>query len=288
MSDDTSVEAPDITEQADEILTVDDEYYTTDNVALVTGAASGIGRATAITAAANGLTAVATDMDEDGLDDTAAKAEEIGVEGTIQPVVGDLTDDDDIEGIVGEAASHGSIKYLANIAGTQHIDPIEEFPMDQYDMMQQSMLRAALYLSKLCIPHIRDSEDGVGAIGNMSSVHGHYVTADKVAYNIMKFGLRGLSQSIAAEGDGDLRSFSISVPYVKTPMVTGQIADTAEQRGITEEEVVEEVMLGEARVSELMDPVEVANLFIYGWSGHGRFLDGGDLLWDGGYSLTYE
>lgn len=88
----------------------------------------------------------------------------------------------------------------------------------------------------------------------MASVHGHYVTADKVGYNVSKFGLRGLTQSIPAEGGDGLRSFSVSTGYVKTPLVTDQIPDTAEQHGISVGEVIEDVMLGQSRVKEMMDP----------------------------------
>jgi 3-hydroxybutyrate dehydrogenase len=148
------------------------------------------------------------------------------------------------------------------------------------------MLRAPVLLSKHALPHVRAA--GGGAIGNMASVHGHYVTSDKVAYNVVKFGIRGLTQSIAAEGDGTVRGFSVSTGYVSTPLVTGQIPDTAEQRGISEREVVEDVMLGQARTKEMMAPVDVANLFVLGFSKHGRHLNGGDLLFDGGMTVTYE
>jgi 3-hydroxybutyrate dehydrogenase len=121
----------------------------------------------------------------------------------------------------------------------------------------------------------------------MASLHGHIATQDKVAYISAKFGLRGLTKCIAAEGDGTLRSFSVSTGYVKTPLVTNQIPDTAEQRGISEEEVVEDVMLGESRVKEMMEPVDVANLFTFGLSERGRHLNGGDLTWDGGQLSTY-
>ena len=269
----------------EDVLTLDDPHFDGDTVALVTGGGSGIGRATALALAHNGLTAVATDIDEDGLDETVAKHAELDLDGTVETVVGDLTDDADIERAVERAAECGAIRYLANIAGLQTVAPIEEFPMDEYDRMQEAMLRAPLALTKGCLPHMREASGG--AVGNMCSIHGHYVTRDKVAYNMAKFGLRGLTQSIAAEGDGDVRSFSFSTAYVKTPLVTDQIADTAEERGISEQEVVEDVMLGEARVKEMMDPIEVANVFTMGFSEHASHLDGGDLLFDGGYTLTY-
>jgi len=268
------------------VLFVDDDHYGPESVCLVTGGASGIGRATALAMAANGTTVVATDVQESGLAETADRAE--AFEGEVETVVGDLTVDDDLERIVAAAADHGELRYLANVAGLQHIDAIEDFPMDVYDDMHDVMLRAPLALSRLVIPHIRATADGVGAIGNMASAHAHYVTADKVAYNVSKFGLRGLTQSIAAEGGDGLRSFSVSVGYVKTPLVTDQIPDTAEQRGISVDEVVDDVMLGQSRVTEMMDPVDVANLFVFGFSRHAKHLNGGDLLFDGGMTLTYE
>jgi 3-hydroxybutyrate dehydrogenase len=133
------------------------------------------------------------------------------------------------------------------------------------------------------MPHI-----GEGAIGNMSSVHGHYATQDKAAYITAKHGLNGLTKCIAAEGEGTLRGFSVSVGYVLTPLMVNQIEDTANERGISEQEVVEDVMLGQARTKEMMTPAEVANLFVFGFSRHGKHLNGGDLLFDGGYTTTYE
>jgi 3-hydroxybutyrate dehydrogenase len=282
---DESTEATELT--PDDILYVEDDDFTTDNVAIVTGGGSGIGRATAVTLAANGLTAVATDIDEDGLDETVAEAERCDVDGTVETEVADLTEDHDIERVVESAAEYGQVRYLANIAGLQHIDPLDEFPMEKYDLMHDVMLRAPFYLSKLVMPHIRDTDDGVGAIGNMASIHGHIATQDKAGYITSKFGLRGLTQSIAAEGEGTLRAFTISTGYVKTPLVTNQIPDTADERGISEREVVEDVMLGDAKVKQMMEPVEVANLFTLGFSKHGRHLDGGDLTWDGGHLTTY-
>ncbi|MFW5919094.1 MAG: SDR family oxidoreductase, partial [Halanaeroarchaeum sp.] len=224
----------------------------------------------------------------EGLAATVDRGEDLGLDGPVTAVPADLSDVSALDSLVEEAASIGTVRFLANVAGLQHIDPIEDFPLDTYDAMHSVMVRAPLYLSKLVIPHIRETDDEVGAIGNMASVHGHYVTADKVAYNVSKFALRGLTQSIAAEGDGTLRSFSVSTGYVKTPLVTDQIPDTAEQRGISIDEVIEDVMLGQSRASEMMDPVDVGNLFVFGFSEHGRHLNGGDLLFDGGMTLTYE
>ena len=199
----------------------------------------------------------------------------------------DLTRDEDIETAISEAAKIGSVKYLANIAGIQHIDSIDDFPMAKYDQMQALMLRAPFYLSKLCIPHMRKSRDGTGAIGNMASVHAHICTRNKPVYNITKFGLRALSQSISAEGEGLIRSFTLSTGFVKTPLALNQIDAQASQRGISPDEVVRDVMMGSSRIKEMMSPIEVANLFIFGFSRFARYLVGGDLLFDGGMVLTY-
>ena len=270
---------------AEDILILSDESFNIDNVCIVTGAASGIGRAAAVAAAANNLMTVGLDVDEKGGKLTQDMARSLG--GQMIFIQCDLTKDADMDHAVGEAAKLGNIKYLVNVAGIQHIDSIENFPMEKYDFMMRLMVRAPFYLSKLTIPRMRKSPDGKGAIGNMSSLHAHISTVNKPVYNITKFAMRALTQSIAAEGDGWVRSFTVSTAFVKTLLALNQVPAQAEQRGITEEEVVTEVMLGKSRIKELMNPIEVGNLFMFGFSRFGRFLDGGDLLFDGGVVLTY-
>jgi len=272
----------------DDLLLVEDPRFTAETVALVTGAASGIGQATAVALAANGLTVVGADIDAEGLRGTSDLAEDIGADGTIEAVETDLTDDKDIAAVVEAAADLGTLRYVANIAGMQHIDSIAEFPTEKYDLLQNVMVRAPFLTAKESIPHIEATDDGVGAIANMSSVHGHYATERKPAYITAKHAITGLTRSIAAEGNGSLRGFSVSVGYVLTPLMIDQIEDTADQRGLSKQEVVEDVMLGQARTTDLMMPVEVANLFVFGFSSHARHLNGGDLLFDGGYTKTYE
>jgi 3-hydroxybutyrate dehydrogenase len=269
----------------DEILVVKDANFNTDNVCIVTGSGTGIGRATAIAAAVNNLMAVGLDINEKEGKKTQKMARDMG--GQMIFIRTDLSKDEDIEKSIKDAAKLGAIKYLANIAGIQHMNAVEDFPMEKYDLMQRLMLRAPFYLSKLAIPHMKKSKDGTGAVGNMSSVHGHMCTMNKPVYNITKFGLRGLTQSIAAEGGGKVRSFTVSTGFVKTPLALNQIPAQAQQRGITQEEVVRDVMMGRSRVKEMMPPVDVANLFIFGFSHFARYLVGGDLLFDGGMVLTY-
>jgi len=286
MSEEFSLDRPELT--ADDLLVLEDPRFGPETVAVVTGGASGIGRATAVALAANGLTTVAADIDADGLEETASLAADVDAPGEVLPVETDLTDDGDVAAMVEAAAEAGDLRYVANIAGMQHIASVPEFPMEKYDLLLDVMLRAPFLTSKLAMPHIRATEDGVGAIANMSSVHGHYATQDKPAYITAKHGLHGLTRAVAAEGEGGLRSFSVSVGYVLTPLMADQIADTAAERGISEQEVVEDVMLGQARTKEMMTPAEVANLFVFGLSSHANHLNGGDLLFDGGYTTTYE
>jgi 3-hydroxybutyrate dehydrogenase len=281
-----SLEQPELS--TDDVLRTDDEYFDKENVAVVTGAASGIGRATTVALADNGLTVVGTDIDEEGLRETEDVVKEKTQDGEFVPVVGNLAEEGDIVSVVETADNAGNLRFVANIAGMQHISPISEFPTETYDLLQSVMVRAPFLVAKHAMPKILENDDGVGAIGNMSSVHGHYATKDKAAYVTAKHALTGLTRSIAAEGGGTLRGFSVSVGYVLTPLMVNQIQDTAEERGISEQEVVEDVMLGQARTKEMMEPVEVANLFVFGFSEHGRHLNGGDMLWDGGYTTTYE
>ena len=270
--------------EPDDILTLNDPHFKAQNVCIVSGCGTGIGRAVAIAAAANGLTVVGLDIDAEQGEKTGRLAGDMG--GRMTFIHADLTRDEDIQKAVSRAAGEGIIRYLVNVAGIQHIDSVDNFPMEKYDLMQRLMLRAPFYLAKLAIGHMKKEGIG-GVIGNMASVHAHMCTANKPVYNITKFGLRALSQSISAEGGGKIRSFTVSTGYVKTPLALNQIPAQAEQRGITPEAVVRDVMMGRSRVKEMMAPVEVANLFIFGLSRYARYLVGGDLLFDGGMVLTY-
>jgi 3-hydroxybutyrate dehydrogenase len=276
------IKEPEITKK--DILILEDDDFGKKNVCIVSGCGTGIGRAVSIAVAVNGLTVAGLDINETEGKKTVEMVQDLGGE-TMTFIKTDLTDDAQVSAAVETAAGLGQIRYLANIAGIQHIDAVENFPMETYDLMQKLMLRAPFYLSQLVIPHMKQA--GAGAIANMASVHAHICTKNKPVYNITKFGLRALSQSISAEGEGKIRSFTISSGFVKTPLALNQVAAQAKQRGITPEQVVTDVMMGASRVKEMMSPVEVANLFVFGFSRFSKYLVGGDLLFDGGMVLTY-
>ena len=277
------IREPEITKQ--DVLFLDDPGFNQDNICIVTGASSGIGRATAVAVAANDIKTVGLDLDEAGGEKTQDMARELG--GDMVFIKTDLMSDQDIESSVAQAADLGNIRFAANIAGIQHSDSIDNFPMEKYDQMQSIMLRAPFLISKLVIGRMKKSPDGAGVIGNMASIHAHITTLNKPVYNITKFGLRALTQSISAEGEGRIRSFSVSTGFVKTALALKQVPAQAKQRGITADEVVREVMMGQSRVKDMMSPVEVGNLFVFGFSRFAKYLVGGDLLFDGGVVLTY-
>ena len=281
-----SLEPPTLT--ADDLLVLEDEHFDRETVAIVTGAGSGIGRATTLALMANGCTVTGLDIDDDGLNETTERADAFDLDGSHIELTCDLTDDEAVTEAIDTASEHGDIRFLANIAGMQHIASIIDFPMDRFDLMHALMLRAPFFLAQQVMPHIEATDDGRGAIGNMSSIHGHIATTDKPAYIAAKHGLNGLTRSIAAEGDGAIRGFTVSVGYVFTPLMVNQIEATANERGISEQAVVEDVMLGPAKTKRMITPAEVANLFVFGFSSHAEHLNGGDLLFDGGFTTTYD
>jgi 3-hydroxybutyrate dehydrogenase len=238
--------------------------------ALVTGGASGIGRACAVRLSAAGASVVVVDRDADA---AQAVAREVGG----SAVAVDLTDLDAID------ALDLDVDVLVNNAGMQHVAPLHEFPVDRFSYILRLMLEAPFRLVRGALPGMY--ERGWGRVVNVSSVHGLRASAYKAAYVTAKHGLEGLSKVIALEGaEHGVTSNCVNPAYVRTPLVEGQIADQARAHGLTEDQVVEQVMLAPAALKRLIEPAEVADAVAWLCSPAATSVTGSSLVMDGGWT----
>jgi 3-hydroxybutyrate dehydrogenase len=238
--------------------------------ALVTGGGSGIGRAVAVRLAAAGAAVVVVDRD-------AASAERVAAEVGGTAVAVDLTD------LAAVDALDLDVDVLVNNAGFQHVAPLHEFPPDVFSTILRLMVEAPFRLVRGALPSMYDR--GWGRIVNVSSVHGHRASPYKSAYVTAKHALEGLSKVVALEGAAHgVTSNCVAPAYVRTPLVEGQIADQARTHGITEDQVVEQVMLAPAAVKRLIEPAEVADAVAWLCSPSAASVTGTSLLMDGGWT----
>jgi 3-hydroxybutyrate dehydrogenase len=241
----------------------------TGRTALVTGGASGIGRACAARLAAAGAAVTVIDRDE------SVKEVAAGLAGTA--LVADLSDLDDLDRL--DLAAD----ILVNNAGFQHVAPIPEFPPDVFAAILRLMVEAPFRLARTLLPGMY--ANGWGRIINISSVHGHRASAYKSAYVAAKHGLEGLSKVIALEGAAQgVTSNCVSPAYVRTPLVERQIEAQAAAHGIPGDEVVERIMLEPAALKRLIEPEEVAELVAYLCVPEASFITGTSIMMDGGWS----
>jgi 3-hydroxybutyrate dehydrogenase len=238
--------------------------------ALITGGGSGIGRACAVRLADAGADIVVVDRDAE-----AAKTVAAQVGGTAVAV--DLSDLAAVDGL------DLAVDILVNNAGLQHVAPLHEFPVDRFSYILRLMLEAPFRLVRGALPHMY--ERGWGRVVNISSIHGLRASAFKSAYVTAKHGLEGLSKVIALEGaEHGVTSNCVNPAYVRTPLVEGQIADQAKAHGLSEDQVVEQVMLAPAAVKRLIEPSEVAEAVAYLCSPAAASVTGTSLVMDGGWS----
>jgi 3-hydroxybutyrate dehydrogenase len=235
--------------------------------ALVTGAASGIGRAVAERLAGAGAAVTVVDLNGDAAKEVAGA---IGGEA----VQADLADYGALDGLDVDA------DIVVNNAGIQHVAAIEEFAPEKFSMMMRLMLEAPFRLVRKALPGMY--ERGWGRVINISSVHGLRASPYKAAYISAKHGLEGLSKVIALEGGPKgVTSNCICPAYVRTPLVEGQIADQARTRGISEQDVIEKVMLTGPAIKRLVEPEEVAELAAFLCAPEASFITGASLTMDG-------
>lgn len=241
--------------------------------ALVTGAASGIGRACARRLARAGAQVVIADIDAEAAGKTAAELDG-------RAVIADLADPDALDPVL-EAAATADI--VVNNAGFQHVAPIEEFPPETFGRILRLMAETPFRIVAAALPHMYGQ--GWGRVINVSSVHGLRASPYKSAYVSAKHALEGLSKVIALEGaPHGVTSNCINPAYVRTPLVEGQIADQAAAHGIEPEEVVERVMLDRAAIKRLIEPEEVAELVVYLCTPQAAMITGSHLTIDGGWT----
>ncbi|MFC5801846.1 3-hydroxybutyrate dehydrogenase [Streptomyces formicae] len=244
---------------------------------LVTGAASGIGRACALRLVAAGAKVKAVDRQADGLEALLAQSLGLAAAGSLEAHVLDLTDLDAAE----EAAAGTDI--LVNNAGLQLVRPIEEFPPEVFHTVLTVMLEAPFRLIRGALPHMYGQ--GWGRIINLSSVHGLRASAYKSAYVAAKHGLEGLSKTAALEGaPHGVTSNCVNPGYVRTPLVERQIADQAAAHGIPEDRVVADILLKDSALKRLVEPEEVAEAVAYLCTPEASFITGTSLALDGGWT----
>lgn len=248
-------------------------------VAVVTGAASGIGLAISESLAANDYRLVMADVNtEEG----KRQADQLGA----YFVHADLTDRMACRGLINAAiAEYGSIDILVNNAGVQHVSPIENFPEDKWDLIISLMLTAPFLLTRYAWPHMQKA--GWGRVINISSVHGIRASEYKSAYISAKHGLMGLTKTTALEGGPyGITVNAICPAYVRTPLVDNQIDAQAKTHSIPREEVINSIMLKKAAVKKMIEPNEIGAAVLYLCSDAAGCMTGVDLTIDCGWSAS--
>lgn len=252
--------------------------------ALITGSTSGIGLGIAETLAAKGANVVlgglATEAQADEL--TARIASQYNVRTGFSGA--DLTDVAAIETMMAYvAAEFGGADILVNNAGVQFVAPIEDFPVARWDMIIALNLSAAFHTTRLAIAAMKDR--GWGRIINLASAHALVASPYKSAYVAAKHGLAGLTKTVALEGARHgVRCNAICPGYVHTPLVQGQIADTAKARGISHEAVVQDVLLAAQPTKEFVTTEQIGAFAAFLCSDAGASINGAILAMDGGWT----
>jgi 3-hydroxybutyrate dehydrogenase len=240
-------------------------------VALVTGAASGIGRAITERLVGDGWAVLAVDLER-------------SPEGPGEPFAADLTTREGNRASVDAALERfGRLDAVVPNAGFQHVSPVEEFDEDRWDALVALLLTSPFLLARYAWPALRASGDG--RIVVVASVHGLVASPYKAGYVSAKHGVLGLVKTLALEGaaDGILAS-AVCPGYVRTSLVERQVADQARAHGIPEERVLEEVLLAPQALKRLLEPSEVANAVAYLLGPGGSLFTGAPLVMDGGWT----
>ncbi len=248
-------------------------------VCIVTGAASGIGLAICKKLVEEQCNVVMIDVNEELLKEQALRHQS-------PYVVADLALRKDCKNVVDfTIEKFGRVDILVNVAGLQHISPIEDFSEDTWDYMMKVMVTAPFLLSKYCWPSMK--AQNWGRIIHINSIHGLVASEFKSAYITAKHGLTGLTKVSALEGGPfGITVNSICPAYVKTPLVDKQIAKQAEVHGIGEDEVISKIMLAKASIKKLIDVDDIAESVKFLCSDAASMITGTTLTMDGGWTAA--
>lgn len=239
--------------------------------ALVTGAASGIGRAVAARLEQGGVNVLSVDLHPDH-------------NGPGEPYEADLTSPEANEAAVAAALERfGRLDLIVPNAGIQHVSPVESFPQERWDTIISLLLTSPFVLARAAWPALRDS--GGGRYIAIASVHGLVASPFKAAYVSAKHGLLGLVKTLALEGaDQGITASAVCPGYVRTPLVEKQIAAQAEAHGLPEERVLEDVILAPHAVKQLIEPEQVAEAVAFLAGPHGSAFTGAPVTMDQGWT----
>jgi 3-hydroxybutyrate dehydrogenase len=228
-------------------------------VAFITGAASGIGKEIALEFAREGAKIIIADLNQQGADDVASEIEKNG--GIAIGIAVDVTDEAQVAAAVQTALEEfGNIDILISNAGIQIVHPIEEFCFSDWKKMLAIHLDGAFLTTRACMRQMIASNKG-GSIIYMGSVHSKEASMLKAPYVTAKHGLIGLAKTVAKEGARhNIRANVICPGYVRTPLVEKQIPQQAKVLGISEEEVIKNVMLKETVDGEFTTTADIAQV----------------------------
>ncbi len=248
-------------------------------IALITGAASGIGLAAAEALSASGRLVVLADVNRDAGEAAAKRLGGLFIEADLSSRAGCKALTDSV------LNRYGRCDILINNAGIQHVSPIEDFPEEKWDFIIGLMLTAPFLLTKYLWGPMKKRH--WGRVININSVHGLRASEFKAAYVSAKHGVTGLTKTAALEGGPyGITVNSICPAYVRTPLVDGQIDAQAATHGIPREAVISNIMLKKAAVKRLIEPSEVGDLIIYLCSASAACITGAALTIDCGWTAN--
>nr|WP_294972633.1 3-hydroxybutyrate dehydrogenase [uncultured Pseudomonas sp.] len=253
-------------------------------VAVVTGAASGIGKQIALTLARSGAAVAIADLQQDAAQRVVDEIEREG--GKALALAMDVTDEQAVDaGIERVVATFGSLDILVSNAGIQIVNPLESYSFADWKKMLAIHLDGAFLTTRAALRHMYPAKRG-GVVIYMGSVHSHEASPLKSAYVTAKHGLLGLARTLAKEGGPHgVRSHVVCPGFVRTPLVEKQIPEQARELGISEDEVVKKVMLGGTVDGEFTTVDDVAQTVLFLASFPSAALTGQSVLVSHGWGM---